>query len=298
MSQYISIIVPNYNHAFYLRKRLDSILNQTYTDFEVIILDDCSTDNSREIIETYKNDEHVSHIVYNNENCGSPFVQWQRGIELSKGDWIWIAESDDWAETNFLAELTHHIDNNNSIIYCNSVLEFDSRSIVPSSDLSVVAYDGITFIKSKMLYDNAIYNASSAIFSKKAYQSISDEYTGYNAVGDKLFWILLCEQGNVVFDSKPLNHFRRHSNSTSITAENDGSLFYEEYRIYKRNSKQPYFTINDRIHTINHYIDWISRNKYLNPNTKNTLYELWQKELPNKLTLHIYRLFKIIKKIL
>ena len=49
----VSVIVPNYNHAPYLRQRLDSIFNQNFQDFEVIILDDCSTDNSKEIIEEY-----------------------------------------------------------------------------------------------------------------------------------------------------------------------------------------------------------------------------------------------------
>ena len=53
------VIIPNYNHALYLQERLDSVFNQTYQDFEVIILDDCSTDNSREIIEKYANNPKV-----------------------------------------------------------------------------------------------------------------------------------------------------------------------------------------------------------------------------------------------
>ena len=59
----VSVIVPNYNHAPYLRQRLDSIFNQTFQDFEVIILDDCSTDNSKEVIEEYRNRSQVSHVV-------------------------------------------------------------------------------------------------------------------------------------------------------------------------------------------------------------------------------------------
>ena len=56
---FISIIIPNYNHAPYLTERIESVLNQTYQNFEVIILDDCSTDNSREIIEKYANNPKV-----------------------------------------------------------------------------------------------------------------------------------------------------------------------------------------------------------------------------------------------
>jgi glycosyltransferase involved in cell wall biosynthesis len=84
----ISVIVPNYNHAKFLKERIDSILNQTIQDFELIILDDCSTDNSREIIESYRQLPNVS-IFYNSKNSGSPFKQWKKGINRAKGKYIW-----------------------------------------------------------------------------------------------------------------------------------------------------------------------------------------------------------------
>ena len=94
----VSVIVPNYNHASYLRQRIESIINQTYQDFELIILDDCSTDHSKEIIESYRNHPRVNQIVYNTENSGSTFKQWNKGVELAEGECIWFAESDDWCE--------------------------------------------------------------------------------------------------------------------------------------------------------------------------------------------------------
>ena len=100
----VSVIIPNYCHARFLNRRIDSVLNQTYDDFEVIILDDCSTDNSRDIIETYRHHPRVSHIVYNEKNSGSTFVQWDKGFELAQGQYIWIAESDDEAAPTFLEE--------------------------------------------------------------------------------------------------------------------------------------------------------------------------------------------------
>lgn len=93
----VSVIIPNYCHARFLNRRIDSVLNQTYGDFEVIILDDCSSDNSRDIIETYRHHPRVSHIVYNEKNSGSTFIQWDKGFELAQGEYIWIAESDDEA---------------------------------------------------------------------------------------------------------------------------------------------------------------------------------------------------------
>ena len=69
----VSIIVPNYNYACYLNVRIASILNQSYTNYELILLDDASTDNSVEILEKYKDNPHVSHILVNEKNSGSPF---------------------------------------------------------------------------------------------------------------------------------------------------------------------------------------------------------------------------------
>src|SRR5690606_9831849 len=101
----VSVIIPNYNHARYLNQRIDSVLRQTFTDFEVIILDDCSKDDSREVIEKYRGNKKITHIVYNAQNSGSTFGQWKKGIALAKGRFIWIAESDDWCEETFLERL-------------------------------------------------------------------------------------------------------------------------------------------------------------------------------------------------
>src|SRR5690348_1753899 len=98
----VSVIIPNYNHAQYLNQRIDSVLKQTYSDFEVIILDDYSIDNSRDIIEQYRTNKKVSAIIYNEINSGNPFQQWDKGIQLAQGEYIWFAESDDWCELNLL----------------------------------------------------------------------------------------------------------------------------------------------------------------------------------------------------
>jgi len=103
----VSVIIPNYNHSKFLRKRINSVLDQTFQKFEVIILDDCSSDNSKEIIEEYRFNNKISHIVYNDINSGSTFKQWEKGIQLAIGDLIWIAESDDWCEPNFLSILVN-----------------------------------------------------------------------------------------------------------------------------------------------------------------------------------------------
>ena len=76
----VTVVTPNYNHARYLPQRLDSILAQTYQDFELIILDNASTDNSREVIESYAKDPRVK-AIFNAKNNGSTFKQWKLGAK-------------------------------------------------------------------------------------------------------------------------------------------------------------------------------------------------------------------------
>lgn len=120
MSNLVSVIVPNYNHAQYLDIRLKSILAQTYTDFEIIILDDNSIDNSKEIIKRYEKDVHISHIICNKTNSGSPFIQWNRGFQYAKGDLIWIAESDDCCEPTFLENVVAEFERNSNLSFAFS----------------------------------------------------------------------------------------------------------------------------------------------------------------------------------
>ena len=100
----VSIVVPNYNHAKYLRQRIESVLTQTYRDFEVILLDDCSTDESREILRSYASDAR-GRMEFNAQNSGSPFKQWNKGVGMARGKYVWMAESDDYADERLLERL-------------------------------------------------------------------------------------------------------------------------------------------------------------------------------------------------
>ncbi len=100
----VSVIVPNYNHARYLRQRIESVLRQTYQDFEVILLDDCSTDDSRSILSSYAGDPRV-RMEFNEVNSGSTFKQWNKGVRLARGEYVWIAESDDYADDAAVREV-------------------------------------------------------------------------------------------------------------------------------------------------------------------------------------------------
>ena len=224
----VSIIVPNYNHSKFLEKRLDSIFNQTYKDFEIILLDDCSTDDSLKILNEYVTRPNVSYLIVNKKNSGSTFKQWKRGIELAKGEYVWIAESDDWATNDFLSQLVKELDEDSQlgIAYCQSYIVDENDNIVCdnlswTSDLDdsrwskVFVNDGINEIESYLCKKNTIPNASAVLFRKR-YLQFKSIPTKMKIAGDWLVWIKILSKSKVFYTSECLNYFRDTSTSTRI----------------------------------------------------------------------------------
>lgn len=236
----VSVIIPNYNYAKYLDERIQSVLAQTYRDFEVIILDDCSTDNSREIIERYRDCEQVTRIVYNDKNSGSVFRQWDKGISLAQGEYVWMAESDDVAEPAFLEQMMLAIGDDKSVAFAACDLTLINDKGIPyalwgiSDALTTRKHDGRRFIKHQMLYECTVRNASSAVFRRDMALAIPLDYTQMGSAGDYLFWIELANLGKVIEVPQRLDRFRRHPGSVSFNADSTAREYSEQYMIYRR----------------------------------------------------------------
>ena len=233
----VSVIIPNYNHSKFLDERIQSVLNQTYQNFELIILDDKSTDNSVEVINRYKDNPHVSAVVVNEENSGSTFKQWHKGFELAKGDVVWIAESDDSCDEKLLESLVQgYLDSNAVLAFCKSCkydVDGNRCSYAPQNILlRSFSMTGHDFIKEYMIHDNIVANASSAIFSRQAALSVDRQYMSMRGEGDWLFWIGLMQTGNVFFCKDELNYFRFHQSNTTKSLSNKGISYIEHKIIY------------------------------------------------------------------
>lgn len=225
----VSVIVPNYCHAKYLDQRIKSIIDQTYHNFELIILDDCSPDNgaSKAVIEKYRDNPHVSQIVYNEQNSGSTFKQWDKGINLAKGELIWIAESDDFCEPNLLEMLIAEFERNPKLTLAYSLTRRVNADGQPIKYLcytpsGVTRLDGKDYVRRYMAMGNHCKNASACLFKKSAYMKIDKMFTTYKAGGDMLFWIEIAELGNVAIINKRLNYFRQHSQKVTPESSRKG----------------------------------------------------------------------------
>lgn len=123
----ISVIVPVYNAEKYLSSCIDSILEQSFKDFEIVLVDDGSTDSSLDICKKYEN-EHSNIIVVSKQNEG-PGLTRQRGIEECGGEYIVFVDADDWVEKTYIEKLFQAIsDNDVDMARCNSII--DDKKIV------------------------------------------------------------------------------------------------------------------------------------------------------------------------
>ncbi|MFY0650427.1 MAG: glycosyltransferase family 2 protein [Cyclobacteriaceae bacterium] len=220
----VSIIVPNYNHAHFLKERLDSIFNQSYQDFEVILLDDASSDKSQEILSQYAKRPKVTQYVVNKTNSGSPFKQWRKGIELTKGKYIWIAESDDVAELDFLRRLISRLeeDNDIGIAFCRSKIINNKGKAIGFSNsgdqFSHVRWsgdfvmDGVLAIKEHFRFSTHILNASSVVVRKSAIKS-PFYFQSYRYSGDWRYYLDILMNHSISFTYEPLSIFRRSESS-------------------------------------------------------------------------------------
>ncbi len=245
----VSVIIPNYNHAPDLKERIDSILLQTFQDFEIIVLDDNSTDDSRKIIEAYRSHPKVKTIVYNEENSGNTFKQWDFGIGLAQGDYIWIAESDDWCEPSLLQHLVEGIEKDDTCVisYCQSYCVVDGAIRWQSTHHKLSEMlDGHDFIERYLVPDPAIFNASMALWRKEKYRTIAKDFISMKLSGDWLFWIVLAQTGKVNINGRLLNYFRKHGNDVSSGAYGSGINFVEAAYIINKLYREK--LINDNIY--------------------------------------------------
>jgi glycosyltransferase involved in cell wall biosynthesis len=120
----ISIIIPTYNRAYLLKKALESIFIQSYSNFEIIVIDDHSNDNTNEIINSF-NDSRLKYLK--NKSNGIVATSRNIGIKASKGEWIAFLDSDDWWTSNKLQSCVDNINNKVDFIY-HDLVTIDKQS--------------------------------------------------------------------------------------------------------------------------------------------------------------------------
>lgn len=308
----ISVIVPNYNHSKFLSKRLESIFNQTFQDFELIILDDASSDNSVEVIRQIISDRKNVSLIINSKNSGSTFAQWNKGIALARGKYIWIAESDDFASELFLSQLVPLLEENNNCTIAYSQSKYVYNDILGDSllnwtnDLSTTLWiedfkiDGHEVVMKYWIHKNIIINASAALFRKAAYlQSPANNNINYKLCGDWFTWVALMKEGDLIFKAETLNFYRRHEGTVTnkwqsnfIVKKEINEIHNFCYRLFAKNKTDSKSIQKAQFNNWKSFIECFGKFKYLSQIFKSNKYF----EFPNKFYLIRFIPLFIIKK--
>lgn len=240
----VSVIVPCYNHAEFLPQRFETIFGQTYQNFEVIILDDCSPDATRDVIQQYAGRPNV-RVVLSNENSGSTFAQWIRGIDLARHDLIWIAEDDDYCELDLLQRLLPSFcDPDVKLAYSQSTAVddagsqlFDYATYTDEFSLEKWRADyvvtGTQELNDGLAVKNTIPNASAAVFRKFDLRGLRGSLPEYRLVGDWLFYIHAIRRGKIAFCADPLNYHRRHQATCIVRYGHEPRGYQETAQVHE-----------------------------------------------------------------
>ena len=268
----VSVVVPNYNYAQYIEARLVSIFKQHYPIYEIIVLDDNSTDKSVDVIESVAS-IHNSDIdlIINKNNSGSVFKQWAKGIQQAKGEYLWIAEADDLADPKFLSTIMGHdseftmaytdskqIDDNDKPLANNYRYYYD-KQMCDKLD-KAATFDGKKVIESCLSSKNQFMNVSSVVFNKESinqcFKQYMDELLKFKVAGDWYVYVQMLKNkgAKCLLVGESLNVHRRHSNS--VTKQNYSIQLNEVQNIH--NLVRKYCKGNKIKNSQNEYLQEVS----------------------------------------
>lgn len=237
----VSVVIPNYNYARYLDERFRSILDQTYRDYEIIFLDDASTDDSVARVRA-RFGAHIHRFDVSAANSGNPFVQWNRGVSLCRGEFVWIAEADDSCTPDFLGRMVAALDQSARIgmAYCCAAPVDDAgRVIDPGFYHSYVAdldgsrwhadfvADGREEVRRHLARKNTVTNVSGVLFRREAYTGAGRAPEHMSMCGDWLAYCRILHDWDLAYVAAPMNFHRQHTAKHTLNSVLDLTYFRE-----------------------------------------------------------------------
>jgi glycosyltransferase involved in cell wall biosynthesis len=234
----VSILIPTYNRESYIYETIYSAISQTYDNIEIIVVDNCSEDNSWDIIKNIANEHKNIRCYQNFENVG-PVSNWKRCIELAKGKYAKILFSDDLIEPDF-------IEKSMACFYDNKQLGFvvtgirtgeciEQSETLNSMPLSTGVYSVAEFLNLSLFEGRAPLSPGCAMFPLEylkcnlVEEIPSPSLSGFSSHGagpDLLLYLQAClKYDTFMYIDEPLAFFRSHKGSLSVINRPDDDLF-------------------------------------------------------------------------
>lgn len=245
----VSIIMPAYNSEKYIGKAIESVLAQTYNNWELIVIDDASKDNTLDIINDYRKKDSRIKLFQNKVNTGVSATR-NIGIELASGDWIAFLDSDDiWLPYKLEKQMKY------AELYGAEFL-FTGASFV---DENGIPYKGIFEIPEKISYyelrKHNVISCSSVLIRKKFFESIKMENDEMHE--DYAVWLRILRTGVIAYGvNEPLLIYRISRNSKSGKKIRSIKMTYRVFRYIGHNYIESlYFTFSHILASVQKYIN-------------------------------------------
>lgn len=246
----VSLCVPVYNTAKYIKEAIDSILNQSYQDFELVIVDNCSTDGTAEILKTY----HDSRIkLYRNETTISVPKNWNKCLEYAQGDYVSLYHADDIYYPNIVEEEVAVMDKYPDVGAVFAFADYLYMEQIPNREIimpnifkDINIYDGKKTLNMVMRYASFFFCPT--VMMRKSIVNIVGGYNDcdYKWVFDLDMWLKLSQKSKLCIINKKLMKYRISSSQGSSGFEASGHR--EHYKAV------------DRYIRMNNILDWFNLN--------------------------------------
>ena len=253
----VSVVVASYNHAEYLKRRMDSLINQTYKDIEILVIDDCSTDESVEVLREYETHPKVNLII--REKNGGWVAVSNQGVEILSGEFVIFANCDDSCDSQIIQRLVSSMNRNPTagIAFCRSMM-IDKFDRVVGDDYAVREKSfrerciGDTFIGRDemyrfLLHSCVIPNLSAALIRRTCFDSVGGLTSDYRVCSDWDLFFKIANDFDFSYVAEPLNHFRQHS--ATIRSATKGRVTYDEFlRLLLGEIRRDKLSASERFH--------------------------------------------------
>lgn len=264
----LSVILPAYNAEKYIKEAIDSILNQTFADFELLICDDCSTDYSREIINTYKVDKRVK-IIENKLNKGKN-ASVNSLLKLCKGKYLTIHDADDISHASRFERQISFLENNADYVLCGtSFFSFNEKGYYLSTEIMDSGYE---YIKLK-IQSKSCFHGPTILFKKEIIEPLGGLYRIMKMGEDIDFTMRVAERFKCDNISTPLYAYRICSSSVTktlnyslIDRQIDHELIYYLAEERKNSPSNHDSLMNKKYKVIHEKISCIKEKFYVNKN--------------------------------
>lgn len=238
LNSLISIVLPIYNGEKYMRQSIDSVINQTYKNWELIIIDDCSSDNTPTIAKEYAENDNRIRYYRNETNLKLPRGL-NRGFSLSKGDYLtWTSDDNMYLPNALEVMLNTLVENKVELVYA-------SYDIIDENDERIGETIAPEDSKRAILAWNCV--GACFLYTRRVYEEIGEYNPDLFLVEDYEFWIRVCSKFEGIAIKEKLYRYRSHSGNLTSTAREgkinrlcEEMLLNNTYRFGKLDNKQKY----------------------------------------------------------